>query len=111
MVEPIRFHLDENCPGALADGLRAHGLDVTSTPDAQLLSADDGEHVAYGLRTARVIVTYDEDFLRMHAAGVEHAGIAYCPSRRRSIGELIRRLQLIAAVLTPEEMKNRLEYI
>lgn len=33
MSRTIRFHLDENCPRALADGLRRRGIDVTTTPE------------------------------------------------------------------------------
>jgi hypothetical protein len=111
MADRIRFHLDENCPTGLADGLRAHGFDVTTTAEAGLLNADDAEQFAFAAHQDRVMVTFDADFTRMHAAGVEHAGIAFCPSRRRSVGQLIRRLQLISVNLGPHEMRNRLEFI
>jgi arylsulfatase A-like enzyme len=50
----------------IAAGLRGHGIDVTTTADAQLLSADDEDHVAFALREGRVIFTNDADFLRLH---------------------------------------------
>jgi len=31
MPRTIRFHLDEHVPHAVADGLRIHGIDVTTT--------------------------------------------------------------------------------
>jgi hypothetical protein len=43
MPRTIRFHLDENCAGAIATGLRRHGIDVTSTPEVGLLGAPDPE--------------------------------------------------------------------
>ena len=45
MSRTIRFHLDEHCDPAIAAGLRLHGVDVTTTPDVDLLGAEDEEHI------------------------------------------------------------------
>ena len=111
MPRTIRFHLDENCHRAIAEGLRRRGVDVTTTPEAELLQATDGEQVAYSLREGRVLFTQDRDFLRLHAAGVPHAGIAYCEKDRKSIGTLIQGLILIWELLEPPDMANRVEYL
>ena len=55
-------------------------------------------------------VKSDEDFLALHNTSPEHAGIAYAP-QQTSIGEMVRGLLLIHDVLTPEEMRGRVEYI
>jgi hypothetical protein len=78
MPQTIRFQLDEHCATALAVGLRRYGIDVTTTPEAGLLGASDQEQVTYALAEGRVLFTQDDAFLRLHAAGVPHAGIAYC---------------------------------
>ena len=57
-----------------------------------------------------VIVTQDNDFLRLHASGASHAGIAFA-AREISIGNLIRGLMLIHQLLTPDEMVDHLEYL
>ena len=111
MSRTIRFHLDEHCDPAIAAGLRLHGVNVTSTAEAGLLHARDEEHIAYGVATGRVIFTQDQDFLRLHAAGVEHRGIAFCYQRSRSIGQIIVNLLLIWEAYEPEEMANRVEYL
>lgn len=111
MPRTIRFHLDEHCSLAIAAGLRLHGVDVTTTPEAGLRAAQDEEHISYGLATGRVVFTQDEDYLRLHAAGVEHRGIAFCYQQTRSIGQIIAGLLLIWEVLEPEEMAGRVEYI
>ena len=95
MPRTIRFHLDEHCDPAIAAGLRAHGVEVTTTADAGLLSAEDEDHIAYALETSRVVFTQDDDFLRLNAAGVEHGGIVFCAQRTRSIGRLIAGRLLI----------------
>jgi hypothetical protein len=46
MARTIRFHLDENCDRAIAEGLRRRGIDVSTTPEAELLSATAEEQFA-----------------------------------------------------------------
>lgn len=67
--------------------------------------------MAFAVDNSRVIVSNDPDFLRLHDQGVEHPGIAYCHQQSRSIGEMIRALELIWEILEPEEMRNRVEFI
>lgn len=98
-------------PCAVADGLRILGIDVTTTADVSLLGAEDVDQIAYGLAHGRVIFTEDDDFLVLAAAGTLHAGVAYCHQNRRSIGKIIRALELIWQVYEPDEMKNRVEFI
>ena len=111
MPRTIRFHLDENCHRAVAEGLRRRGIDVSTTPEAGLRSATDDEQLSYGLAQGRIIFTQDRDFLRIHMAGSPHPGIVYCPKDRKSIGEIIQGLVLIWEVLEPHEMANRVEFI
>ena len=111
MPRTIRYDLDEHCDPAIATGLRLHGVEVTTTPEAGLLHARDEEHIAFGVATRRVIFTQDQDFLRLHAAGMEHRGIAFCDRQRRSIGQILAGLLLIWEVYQPEEMANRIEFL
>lgn len=111
MPRTIRFHLDEHAAHAVADGLRRLGIDVTTTTDANLLGSADAAQIAYGLAQERVIFTEDDDFLILAATGTIHAGLAYCHQNTRSIGQIIRALELIWQVYEPHEMKNRIEFI
>jgi Domain of unknown function (DUF5615) len=77
----------------------------------QTFEAPGMRHLAYCFAEGRVLFTQDEDFLRLHAAGFPHAGIAYCHQEARSVGEIIRGLQLIWEVYDPEEMTGRIEYL
>ena len=108
---PVPFHLDEHISAALAAGLRHRGIDVTTATDAGLMGAEDRDHLRFAAATGRVVVTRDVDFLRLHAEGVSHAGSAYCHSQSRSLGEVLRRLVLIHAAMSPDDMKNRVEYL
>lgn len=111
MARTIRFHLDECCDPAVAAGLGRRGIDVTTTPEVGLLKAEDELQAAYGLAENRVVVTHDTDFLAHQAAGVPHAGIAFCHKDTLGIGEIIRRLVLVWEIYEPEEMVNRVEYL
>ena len=111
MPRTIRFHLDENSTKAVAVGLRQKGIEVTTTQEAGLLGAIDEEQAAYALAEGRVIFTQDRDFLRINAASVPPAGIAYCEKDTRGIGNIVTALTLIWEIYEPEEMVNRVEFI
>lgn len=111
MPELIRFHLDEHMPRALARALRERNIDVTTTPGAGLLEADDEKQLAYAARERRVLATDDTDFLRLAGSLGSHAGIAYCDRLALTLGQIIDGLALIQGVLTPEEIIGRIEYL
>ena len=111
MSRTLRFHLDDNCPTAIAHGLRRRGIDVTTTAEAKLISATDEEQTAYALVQGRVIFTQDQDFLRINAAGIPHAGIVYCRQHKRSIGEMISSLAEIWELSDAVQMQDRLVYL
>lgn len=111
MAERIRFHLDEHIDPAIARGLRRHGVDVTTTVEAGLLSRSDVAQLEYARTSRRVLVTHDADFLRLAGQGEEHAGIVYCHKTAHAVGEMIRRLILVFEVLTPWEIHNRVEFL
>ncbi|MCA9920065.1 MAG: hypothetical protein KC445_19040, partial [Anaerolineales bacterium] len=59
----------------------------------------------------RAIFTQDRDFLILASQSSNHAGIVYAPKNNRSIGQLLNSLQLIYELLSPEEMRDHIEYI
>ena len=111
MPKTIRFHLDENVDLRVATGLRQYGIDVTTSPDVGLLSATDDQQLAYNLSEGRVMVSHDQDFPVVHAAGRPHPGIAFARAGRRSIGDLVRGARRVWELLDPDDMANRIEYL
>ena len=109
-MKKIRFYLDENVGNAVARGLKKQGIDVITTGEAGRLSTPDEEQIAFATADERVVFTQDKDFLIMHSAGQEHAGIAYA-RLGISVGDAIRGLVLIHELLEPEEMRNKVEYL
>lgn len=55
--------------------------------------------------------TQDRDFLRLHADGEPHPGIAYRDKDTKGLGEIITMLVLIWEAYEPEEMVNRVEFL
>jgi uncharacterized protein with PIN domain len=110
---PVKFHLDQHVPNAVAYGLRQLGVDVTTTHEAGLQDSDDRDHMAYAVANGRVIITHDAGFLQRHAAGEDHAGIGYCPQSkyRRNPGALIRATHNLFVRKSAEEMVRQLEYL
>jgi hypothetical protein len=110
VAERIRFYLDEHVAKAVASGLRRRGADVLAAPEAGLLSRSDEAHLGRATQEGRVPFTQDEDFLCLHAAGTTHAGIAFAV-QHTPVGEIVRGLQLIHDVLSPQEMVGRVEFL
>ncbi len=111
MFDKIRFHLDENVPLAVAQGLRKRGIYVSTTQDSNLIHAKDFEQLKFATDNERVLVTHDSDFLRLHKKGTNHAGIAYCPQGSRTIGQIIKSLLLIYELMDQNEMTGIVEYL
>ena len=109
-VPDLRFYLDENLPQAVADGLRQRGLDVVTVHELGRRGLPDPDHLAHAHELGRVLVTHDQDFFTLAYTATPHSGVLYLP-QERSIGELIRDLELASEVLTPAEMANRLEHL
>lgn len=107
----IRFHLDENVDARVARALQRRGVDVATAVTADLRGATDEVHLHYARRENRVVVTHDDDFLRLAAGDVERAGIVYCRKTKYAVGALIRQLILVFEGLQPDEMQNQIEFL
>ena len=67
MADRIRFHLDEHVDPSIASALRRAGIDVTTTIDAGLRTKNDEAQLQFARSGRRVLVTRDQDFLRIAA--------------------------------------------
>ena len=106
----IKYYTDEHVAKAVVKGLRRRGIDVLTVVEANLLGASDEQHLIKSKNDSRVIFTQDDDFLRLHASGRQHAGIVYT-HQGAAIGDIIRGLMLIHQLLDAKEMENNVEYL
>ncbi|RIK84183.1 MAG: hypothetical protein DCC68_01995 [Planctomycetota bacterium] len=107
----MRLHLDESMPSAVAEGLRRRGYDVTVSSEAGLLAASDEKQLAYAAREDRILVTRDQDFLRLNAQRTDHAGIIFWTQRQRSLGQLIRAIDSLFVARTLAELRGQVVFL
>jgi predicted nuclease of predicted toxin-antitoxin system len=109
-VARIRYLTDEHVPSAVAKGLRARGVEVTTAVQAGALGKPDRWVLTHAREQGWVLITYDPDFLRLHATGIPHAGIVY-GTADMSIGTVIGGALLLAEVLDAGEMISHVEFL
>jgi len=110
MAAEIKFLMDEHVDIDITRSLRARGVDVITAQEAGLDHTRDDIIITFALEHERVIFTQDADFLAWHQRGTPHAGIVYI-HRQAAIGVILRSLLVIHDVLTPEEIRGRVEFL
>ena len=111
MAEAIRFHLDEHIDPDIAHALRRVGIDVTTTIEAELRTTPDTRQWAYAQEEARVMVTCDDDFLRINKATQAHAGIVYFAGDTVPMGRVIDGLKRIHGTMSQGDMRGQVKYL
>lgn len=111
MAEAIRFYLDEHVPFPVASGLRQRGVDVLTVQEAGRSGLPDSEQLAFATAQGRVTMTHDPDYLELAATGVQHAGVTFCRANKYAVGPLIQALLVVYGVMSPEEMRNHVEFL
>jgi predicted nuclease of predicted toxin-antitoxin system len=111
----IRIYTNESVSVAIAEGLKRRGIDASSTRDAGNFGLTDEEQMIYARDKALTIFTHDTDFLQIAARWLHkertHNGIIYCHQKRHSTGECIRKLRMLATMLSSEDMVNHIEFL
>lgn len=97
-----RFYIDENLSPEIVNQLRLSGINIIRGS----LGADDPEHMERAIALGRVLCTEDDDFLKLAATGIEHAGIIKGEQDDHSVGDWVKYLQLVYEVQSAEEMRN-----
>ncbi len=111
MEAAIRLYLDENLSPKIGEQLKLRGIDAISVRDLGILGASDESHLERATRLDRVLVTSDVDFLRLAADGTKHSGIVFGIQEDHSMGDWVKKLELICFVYSPVEMENHVEYL
>ena len=111
MPGSIRYHADEdiNHNPLIAANLRQRGIDITTSREVGLLGATDDEQLSFAKEQGRVILTHNDDFIRLHRLNPNHAGILFIRQGVFSVGEVIRGLVLIHECCEPADLSGRLE--
>ncbi len=111
MAPGIRFYLDENVPVAVATQLQRRGVEAVTVRDLGFLSDSDPNHLARATRLGYVLCTHDADYVELASGGADHGGIVFGQQHKHGVGAWVHFLELLASILEPEEMQNRVEYL
>ena len=111
----LKIYTDENVDIRIAEGLKRRGVNAFSAHGKSMTGSTDIEHFKYASAMKAVVFTHDHHFLKIAKAlvkdGKNHWGVIFVEMNKLSVGECIRRLTLCAEILSPEEMKNRIEFL
>ncbi len=111
----IRLYMDVHIPGAITLALRARGVDVLRAQDDDADELDDSDLLDRASSYGRVLFTYDDDLLAEASRRMEWGrgfhGIVYTEATRLSIGATAHDLELLAKVLDPGEMLDRILFL
>jgi predicted nuclease of predicted toxin-antitoxin system len=77
----LRYYTDAHISSVVTDQLRYHGVVVLRCQDIGLRTARDEEHLRYATSIRHIVVSHDQDFLRLdrqwHRLGKSHGGIFF----------------------------------
>ena len=106
-TRPVSFYLDENLSPEIAVQLRPLGFDCIRGE----LGTEDSEHLRRATELGRVVCTEDDDFIRLAAQGIKHAGIIHGEQDKRSMGDWIKYLRFVHAICSAEELTNEVLFV
>ena len=108
------LYTDEDIANLVATLLRARGLDVLTTIEAEMTGCSDEQQLAFAASEERCILTHNRvDYERLHLSyiqtGQEHSGIIVTP--QNNAYEIAQRVGVILNTLTVDEVCNQLLYV
>ena len=114
-MEKVRIYTDESVNVAITEGLKRRGVEAWSAKDAGKLGLTDEEQLQYATSEKASIFSHDDDFLKVAVRWIKegkmHYGVIYAHRLDYSIGECMRKLKLVADILTQEDMINHIEFL
>ena len=103
-----RLFADENFPRQAVTALRALGHDIQTATEAGLANrqVSDADVLVYASREQRAVLTLNRrDFIALHNASADHAGIVVCTQdpdtvrQARQIDEALRSISVMHGLL------------
>jgi hypothetical protein len=107
--------MDVHVPRAVTTALRLRGVDVRTAQDDEAALLDDASLLNRSTQLGRVLVSQDDDLLRVGAqfqrAATVFAGIVYAHQLQVTIGQFVEGLELIAKATDPDDWDRRIEFL
>ena len=103
----VSFYLDESLSPEIVTQLSMTGIDIIRGP----LGADDPVHLERATAMGRVVCAEDDDFVKLAARGIQHAGIIKGVQDKHSIGDWVNYLRFVHSIGAPDDMRNNVEHL
>jgi len=114
----LRLASDADFHGGVYRGLlrRQPDLDIVRIQDAGLRTAADPDILAWAASHQRILLTHDRETMPKFAhervrAGLGMPGLFVLRNRPKQIGQMVEDVLLIALCSSPEELKDRVEFL
>jgi predicted nuclease of predicted toxin-antitoxin system len=111
----IALYMDAHVPRAISVELRRRGVSVLTAQDDGTTRMADPDLLDRASSLGYVLFSQDDDLLaeaaRRQQLGMPFAGVVYAHQVHVTIGACVRDLELIAKLASPEEMRDRVEYL
>ena len=105
------LYMDVHVPSAVTESLRRRGVDVLTSQEDRTREAQDAPLLERATDLGRILFTQDDDLLAIASQwqqrGREFAGVVYSHQLGPGIGDL----ELIAACVTDDEIRNRVIHL
>jgi hypothetical protein len=111
----LALYVDVHVPIVVTESLRRRGLDVLTSQDDGTDRQDDEVLLARATALGRVLLSQDQDFLRIAAewqsTGRTFVGVLYAAQQAVSLGRLADDLELVLTCCEPDELRDRVTYL
>jgi len=111
----VALYMDHHIPSAITAGLRKRGVDVLTAEEDGAARLGDELLLERATLLGRVLFSQDADLLVITQEWLQSArdfaGLVYAHQLSISIGQAVHDLELIAKVLEPPDIRNRIEYL
>lgn len=111
----LRLYLDVHVPVAVANELRARGVDVLRAQDDGFGRASDSELLDRATALGHVLVSQDVDLIeeatRRTREGITFGGVIFAAQRQITIGQMVTDLEIVATAGSPEDLDGQLLFL
>lgn len=111
----VGIYMDVHIPRAITNGLRLREVDVLTAQEDGTITLTDSKLLDRATELDRILYSQDDDLLaEAHhrlIQNIEFSGVIYSHQLNSPIGRCIEDLEIVAKILLPEEVVNRIEFI
>jgi predicted nuclease of predicted toxin-antitoxin system len=106
----VRIYADESVNITIVEGLKRRGIPVFYAKDIGKLGITDEQQLETAIQKRAAIFMHDTDLIRI-ALHRNHNGIIYVHKQKLTIGEITKRLKIIAETKTRQEMQKQIIFL